>query len=63
MEMVLVQQAKKEKGKSANGRHEVRKGKEVGMKEMNESETNSKNKGKKGERGKWLSMRQEEGGT
>lgn len=47
MEMVLVQQAKKEKGKSANGRHEVGKGKEVGMKEMNESETNSKNKGKK----------------
>jgi hypothetical protein len=44
---------RRKRGEKANGRHEVRKRKEVGMKETNGSETNSKNKGKTGERGKW----------
>jgi hypothetical protein len=47
-------------GEKANGRHEVRKGKEVGMKETNGSETSSRNKGKKGGKGQMVGMTQEE---
>jgi hypothetical protein len=52
---------RKRGGGKANDRHEVRKGKEVGMKETNGSETSSRNKRKKGDKGQMVGMKQEEG--